>query len=122
MFIVNQNNAACHTGRYSCFDEKNFNLNSLYKIIQDRKINPKNNSYTNKLLDNKKLLLEKILEESKEVVNSQDRRNLIWELADILYFLNVLMVQNNIKIEDIENELLLRNIVKKIKFENSKNS
>jgi phosphoribosyl-ATP pyrophosphohydrolase/phosphoribosyl-AMP cyclohydrolase len=110
LFIVKQKNYACHTERYSCYDDNQFNFNSLFEIILNRKNNPQKNSFTNKLLDNEELLKKKIIEESKEVVNYKNTENLIWEISDLIYFLFVLMVKKNLSLNDILNELEIRNI------------
>lgn len=108
LFTVKQKNVACHEGRYSCFDEKFFSFESLYSLINDRIINPKKNSYTSKLAASENNIKKKIAEESKEVINYQDRDNLIWEVSDLLYFVFVLMAKKGIYISDIENELWRR--------------
>jgi phosphoribosyl-ATP pyrophosphohydrolase len=110
LFRVKQKNVACHTGSYSCFQNTNFSLRSLNKILVERKNDSSNTtSYTKKLLENSELLISKIKEECNEVVNFTDQENLIWEIADLTYFLLVLMVQEEISLSDIINELRSRN-------------
>lgn len=103
LFKVRQKNFACHTGNYSCFGEKKFGLEDLYKILLNRIKNPKQSSYTSKLTLNK--LKKKIIEEANEVVNFKNRKNLVWEIADLTYFVLVLMAKNRIEIREIMNEL-----------------
>ena len=109
LFIVKQKGVACHTGRYSCFGGEDFCLKKLYSIIQDRFENPKKSSYTSKILENEENIMEKIKEESKEVVDYEDRGNLIWEIADLTYFILTLMVKKGISMEEIKKELERRN-------------
>lgn len=110
LFIVDQKGFACHTGTYSCFQEREFSLSFLYDIINNRiKNSTIFESYTKKLSKDAKLLLSKILEESLELINYTDRENLIWEIADLTYFILVLMATKQISIEEIENELRRRN-------------
>lgn len=108
LFTVKQKNVACHTGTYSCFGDKEFNLEDLYDIIKDRIEKPTKKSYTSKLAGNEEDIKDKIIEEANEVVNYRDMENLIWEIADLTYFITVLMVKHNISIKDINNELSRR--------------
>ena len=147
LFTVKQTNAACHTNLYSCFeseekktgertkekkeekkkqeeeekedekDEKEFNLPQLYDVISDRIKNPKKESYTSKISKSEKKILEKIKEESKEVLSYTDKDNLIWEIADLTYFIMVLMVKKGITLNDVNTELYKRNKEKERKRE-----
>lgn len=108
LFIVRQSGDACHLQRYSCFGNKEFKLSDLYDIIQDRILNPVDNSYTSKFSKDERLVIEKIREESNEVINYTDDKNLVWEIADLLYFIMVLMAKKGIKLQDILNELWSR--------------
>ncbi len=108
LFTVQQSGVACHLERYSCFGDKNFDFSDLYQIIQDRITNPIPNSYTSKISKEERLIIEKIREESNEVMNYTDKENLIWEIADLLYFILVLMAKKEIKIQDILDELWKR--------------
>lgn len=108
LFIVKQKNVACHTGKYSCFDDKEFSFEDLYDVISGRIINPKKGSYTSKISPDEKKIKEKIREECMEILNYKDKDNLVWEISDLLYFIFVLMAKNGIDIKDIENELWRR--------------
>jgi phosphoribosyl-ATP pyrophosphohydrolase len=108
LFIVRQFGDACHLQRYSCFGDKEFKLSDLYDIIQDRILNPVANSYTSKISKDERLVIEKIREESNEVINYTNDENLSWEIADLLYFILVLMAKKGIKLQDILNELWSR--------------
>ena len=82
------------------------NLEELVKIIRDRKDNPKEKSYTNKLLQDKKLSLDKVKEEIQELIESvENNTNKIHEAADVMYHLLVYLEANQIKIEDVIEEL-----------------
>lgn len=118
LLLVNQKGVACHTGNYSCFfneifcDEevsKTELLQRLYELIEDRKNNPKEGSYTNYLFD-KGLdkILKKVGEESAEVIigaKNENKNEIIYEISDLVYHILVLMVNSNITIEDIKDEL-----------------
>jgi len=108
LFNVRQEGVACHLQRYSCFGNKEFELSDLYEIIQDRILNPVPNSYTSKISKDERLIIEKIKEESNEVINYTNDENLIWEIADLFYFVMVLMAKKGIKLQDILNELWSR--------------
>ena len=81
-------------------------LENLFKLARDRKANPISNSYTNKLLENKSLSKEKVLEEINELIEAIDKdTNKIHEAADVFYHLIIYLEAHNIKIEDVEEEL-----------------
>ena len=103
---VRQTNVACHLGDYSCFGDKNFNLDELYDVIKQRLENPTPGSYTATLTD--AIVREKILEEAQEVVEANNRENIIWEAADVLYFLTVLLAKSGITINEVLGELRRR--------------
>ena len=106
LFKVEQIGYACHKGTYSCFHDREFSLDILYDIINNRIQNSTvSDSYTKRLAEDNKLLLSKIKEESLEIINFTDRDNLIWEIADLTYFILVLMAKKGIKFQDILNEL-----------------
>ena len=84
-------------------------LEDLILTIRNRKSSSSKESYTKKLLDNKKLAQEKIEEEIKELIEAVNKNdNEIHEAADVLYHLTVYLEANNIKIEDVLEELKRR--------------
>ena len=84
-------------------------LEELINIIRQRKEFSVKESYTKKLLDNKKLSVEKVKEEIAELINSIEKNsNKVHEAADVLYHLMVLLEANGIKIEDVMDELKKR--------------
>ena len=81
-------------------------LESLFKLARERKNNPVEGSYTNKLLSDKSLSKEKVLEEINELVESIEKNsNKIHEAADVFYHLIMYLEANDVKIEDIMEEL-----------------
>ena len=81
-------------------------LESLFNLARERKKSPIEGSYTNKLLSNKSLSKEKVLEEIKELIEAvENNSNKIHEAADVFYHLIMYLEGNNIKIEDVMNEL-----------------
>ena len=84
-------------------------LEELIAVIRQRKESSTEESYTNKLLNNKKLSVEKIKEEIAELVEATEKNtNKVHEAADVLYHLMVFLEANGIKIEDVMNELKKR--------------
>ena len=81
-------------------------LENLFKLARDRKSKPVEGSYTNKLLSDKSLSKEKVLEEINELIDSVEKNsNKIHEAADVFYHLIMYLEANNVKIEDIMEEL-----------------
>ena len=81
-------------------------LESIFKLARDRKSNPVENSYTNKLLSNKSFSKEKVLEEVNELIQAVDENNnIIHEAADVFYHLIMYLEANDVKIEDVMEEL-----------------
>ena len=121
---------ACHTGEYSCFynqvfendDLHEFSLDGLMKLIEGRKTEKKEGSYTTYLFE-KGLdkILKKVGEECTEVIiaaKADDKKETIYEIADLCYHTLVLMIQMGISLEDIHRELASRHVIdKKVKQE-----
>ncbi len=109
VFTVKQEGVACHDGNYSCFSPKQtspiFSMNSLFQKLSERKENLPEASYSAKLFKDRNLLLAKIDEECNEVKNYTSKENLQWEIADLLYFLSVLAVDEGLCWKQIESEL-----------------
>ncbi len=130
---VVKNGPACHTGAESCFfnevyvsDEvKQFSWEGLYRLIEGRKTDPKEGSYTTYLFEKgKDKILKKVGEECTEVLigaAKNDKEETVYEIADLAYHLLVLMVEMGISLEDIIAEESKRHVIdKKIKQERMK--
>jgi len=84
-------------------------LENLFNLARERKNTPVEGSYTNKLLSDKSLSKEKILEEINELIESvENNSNKIHEAADVFYHLIMYLEANEIKIEDVMDELKKR--------------
>ena len=84
-------------------------LENLFNLARKRKKSPKEDSYTNKLLRDKSFSKEKILEEINELIEAVEKNtNKIHEAADVFYHLAIYLEANNIKIEEVMNELSKR--------------
>ena len=104
--FVKPNGGACHTGSWTCFssepDEKS-TLERLYGTIAERFANPKPGSYT-ATLDSKRVR-EKVEEEAEEICEADGKDEVVWEAADLLYFVSVLMYKEGVDWQDVCNEL-----------------
>ncbi len=121
---------ACHLGTDSCFaypvwesdDLHDFDLGMLMKLIEGRRTNPQEGSYTTYLFE-KGLdkILKKVGEECTEVIiagKAEDRAETVYEIADLVYHVMVLMIEAGISLEDIRAELASRHVIdKKVKQE-----
>lgn len=128
---VDKDGPACHTGSESCFTNgvfeieestERFSVKGLYELLQGRKDSPKEGSYTTYLFEKGiDKILKKVGEESTEVIiagKAGDRRETIYEIADLMYHVMVLMVEMGITPEEITAELASRHVIdKKVKQE-----
>lgn len=109
---VEQTGNACHTGTYSCFAEQPIPpsdiVTTLWRVFEDRKSGQSESSYTVKLMKNRNLLLKKIGEESSEVIlaaKDKKREEIVYEAADLLFHLMVLLYDEGISMQDVYKEL-----------------
>lgn len=103
---VRPNGGVCHTGAWTCFKsvaDRPYSLPYLSSVIADRFANPKFGSYTSTLTADR--VREKIIEEAEELTEATDKDDVIWECADLLYFVNVLMYREGVSWQDVLNEL-----------------
>ena len=121
--LVEPEGPACHKGEISCFhnpifksDERHeFSLNSLMKLIEGRKTEQKEGSYTTYLFQNGiDKILKKVGEECTEVIiaaKAEDKAETIYEISDLAYHVMVLMIEAGISLEDIHKELSSRHVI-----------
>ncbi|MFQ5795244.1 MAG: bifunctional phosphoribosyl-AMP cyclohydrolase/phosphoribosyl-ATP diphosphatase HisIE [Candidatus Bipolaricaulia bacterium] len=104
---VEQVGNACHTGSYTCFSDRRFIagiIAELESVFDDRLRHPKPESYVNRLLDDRDLLLKKIVEEATEVILAEadeDESALIEEVADLVFHLMVLLFSRGLSLDDV---------------------
>ncbi|ACS34115.1 bifunctional phosphoribosyl-AMP cyclohydrolase/phosphoribosyl-ATP diphosphatase HisIE [Thermococcus gammatolerans] len=122
LLIVEQKGVACHTGNYSCFYRKlgepervlpmDYSLTilrELEELIRERKKKPVEGSYTSKLFKaGKERIYKKFGEEAVEVLVAETREGLIYETADMLYHLLVLLAYNDVSLGEVMAELRRR--------------
>ena len=121
--MVEPEGPACHLGTTSCFEypvyqsetRREFSCQGLMDLIEGRKTDRKEGSYTTYLFD-KGLdkILKKVGEESTEVIiaaHANDRAETVYEIADLAYHIMVLMVEQGISLEDIHRELASRHVI-----------
>ncbi len=121
--VVEKDGPACHKGTDSCFtetvwqseDKHEFSMDGLYELLVGRKTEMPDNSYTTYLfskgLDK---ILKKVGEECTEVIiaaKDQDKKETVYEIADLAYHVMVLMVENGISVDDVRRELASRHII-----------
>ena len=121
--LVEKDGPACHTGADSCFNEeiyhsdtlKEFSLDGLMKLIEGRKTEKKEGSYTTYLFEKGiDKILKKVGEESTEVIiagKADDKAETIYEISDLVYHVMVLMVEMGISLDDIKSELASRHVI-----------
>ncbi len=121
--MVEKDGPACHTGADSCFNDvvyesedlHEFSYAGLMELIAGRKTNPKDGSYTtylfNKGIDK---ILKKVGEECTEVIiagKANDKKETVYEIADLCYHVMVLMIEMGISLDDIFDELASRHVI-----------
>ena len=121
--VVEKDGTACHLGTDSCFSnrvyeneqKKEFSYEALFELIKGRKTDKKEGSYTTYLFE-KGLdkILKKVGEECTEVIiaaKAQDKKETIYEIADLCYHTLVLMIEAGISLDDIFDELSSRHVI-----------
>lgn len=121
--MVEKDGPACHLGTESCFNDKlfinedknEFSIDGLYELLKGRKENLPEGSYTtylfNKGIDK---ILKKVGEECTEVIiagKANDKKETIYEVADLCYHVMVMMVEMGISLEEVRKELASRHVI-----------
>ncbi len=127
---VKKDGPACHTGKESCFndivfesdEEGVFSPEALFEMIKGRKTEKKEGSYTTYLFEKGiDKILKKVGEECTEVIiasKDNDKKETIYEIADLYYHVMVMMVEMGIEVDDVIKELASRHVIdKKVKQE-----
>lgn len=128
--VVKKDGPACHLGTDSCFNDKvyesdeigDFTIDGLMELIRGRKIEMPEGSYTTYLFEKGiDKILKKVGEECTEVIiagKADDKKETIYEIADLAYHVLVMMIEMGISLEDVRAELASRHIIdKKVKQE-----
>ena len=121
--VVEKDGPACHTGSNSCFTKpvyqsselSQFSLEGLYNLLLDRKAKMPEGSYTTYLFEKGiDKILKKVGEECTEVIiagKADDKKETVYEIADLAYHIMVLMTEMGITVEDVHRELASRHIL-----------
>ena len=121
--VVEKDGPACHKGTDSCFtsplfiseETAEFSMDSLYELLKDRKATLPEGSYTTYLFSKGiDKILKKIGEESTEVIiasKADDKKETVYEIADLAYHIMVMMVEMGISVQDVRKELASRHII-----------
>lgn len=128
--VVEKDGPACHTGSDSCFEHpvwesnelQEFSYEGLMQLLIGRKTEKKEGSYTTYLFEKGiDKILKKVGEECTEVIiagKADDKKETVYEIADLAYHVMVLMIEMGISLEDIHRELASRHVIdKKVKQE-----
>lgn len=121
--VVEKEGPACHTGTDSCFtnpvfqseNRAEFSMDGLYELLEGRKKDMPEGSYTTYLFQKgMDKILKKVGEESTEVIiagKAGDKKETIYEIADLAYHIMVIMVQMGISVDDVRKELASRHVI-----------
>lgn len=121
--IVEKDGPACHMGSDSCFTNKlfesesreEFSMDGLYELLKDRKATMPEGSYTTYLFEKgMDKILKKVGEEATEVIiaaKDNDKKEAVYEIADLAYHVFVMMVEMGISVDDVRRELASRHVI-----------
>ena len=121
--VVEKEGPACHMGSDSCFtnpvfqseNRAEFSMDGLYELLEGRKKDMPEGSYTTYLFQKGiDKILKKVGEESTEVIiagKANDKKETIYEIADLAYHIMVMMVQMGISVDDVRKELASRHVI-----------
>lgn len=121
--VVEKEGPACHTGSDSCFtnpvfiseNRAEFSMDGLYELLEGRKKDMPEGSYTTYLFQKgMDKILKKVGEESTEVIiagKAGDKKETIYEIADLAYHIMVMMVEMGISVDDVRKELASRHVI-----------
>lgn len=121
--VVEKDGPACHTGTDSCFtnpvfrseNRAEFSMDGLYELLEGRKKDMPEGSYTTYLFQKgMDKILKKVGEESTEVIiagKANDKKETVYEIADLAYHVMVMMVEMGISVDDVRKELASRHII-----------
>lgn len=121
--VVEKDGPACHTGSDSCFtnpvfqseNRAEFSMDGLYELLEGRKKDVPEGSYTTYLFQKGiDKILKKVGEESTEVIiagKANDKKETVYEIADLAYHIMVMMVEMGISVEDVRKELASRHVI-----------
>ena len=121
--VVEKDGPACHKGTDSCFtkpvfqsdNRSEFSMDGLYSLLEGRKENMPEGSYTTYLFQKgMDKILKKVGEESTEVIiagKDNDKKETVYEIADLAYHIMVMMVEMGISVDDVRRELASRHVI-----------
>ncbi|NOZ00351.1 MAG: phosphoribosyl-AMP cyclohydrolase [Deltaproteobacteria bacterium] len=107
VFVVEQKGVACHKGTYTCFGGggKRFNLGTLFDVITKRREDPQPGSYTSFLFEKDDRIPRKLNEEVYELLTAESHDDVVWEAADVMYFLLTYAAKRGVDLDEIIAEL-----------------
>ncbi len=105
LYTVVTDGPVCHTGTYSCFGDRTFSLETLEDVIVSRQAKPKAGSYTQQVLTSAQGVVQELVRQAQELAQADSPARIIWETADLLYFVLVNLARNDIPLSWVIKEL-----------------
>ena len=107
VFVVDQKGVACHRGTYTCFDGggREFGLARLFQVIEERRRDPRPGSYTSFLFEKEDRIQRKLNEEVYELLTARTPDDVVWEAADVMYFLLAYVARQGVTLDQVIAEL-----------------
>ena len=104
--VVKPNGVSCHAGRYSCFDDISYNLQRIEQMMRARQdAADARKSYTSLMLADRQAVKDRVREEAEALVGATNRDEVLWETADLLYFVLLHLVGEGVTLDEVLKEL-----------------
>lgn len=105
LYTVVATGAIDPSGNYSSFGEKTFSLETLEDVLKSRLQKPPSSSYTQQILASPEGVVDQIVHQAKELAQAKEQRQMVWETADLIYYLLVNLIRQDIPLASVFNEL-----------------
>jgi len=106
LFVVKPSGVSCHAGRYGCFDEISYNLQRIEQMMRARQdAADARKSYTSLMLADRQAVKDRVREEAEALVGATNRDEVLWETADLLYFVLLHLVGEGVTLDEVIKEL-----------------
>ncbi|MFH2007351.1 MAG: phosphoribosyl-ATP diphosphatase [bacterium] len=106
LFVVEPHGASCHVGRYACFDDISYNLQRIEQMMRSRQAAADaRKSYTSLMLADRQAVKDRVRDEAEALVAAKSRDEVLWETADLLYFVLLHLVGEGITLDEVLKEL-----------------
>jgi phosphoribosyl-ATP pyrophosphohydrolase len=105
LYTVVAKGAIDPSGNYSYFGEKTFSLETLEDVLKSRLKKPPSSSYTQQILASPEGVVDQIVHQAKELAQASEQRQVVWETADLIYYLLVNLIRQDVPLASVFNEL-----------------